>query len=155
MPPCSPALALLLLQEPDPADQPAAKRRRRNSRTAAKAATLVAAAQLPGELLASVLQHVEQPQRLGACSFVSRAWRDAAAAATTSLAAVVRGPGSMQCLSSWLARHSLQPCGLSLAGVSTVARQRVALPCSSCSWSSCRLLGAAAAAAAVWRRVQR
>ncbi|WIA34986.1 hypothetical protein OEZ86_013266 [Tetradesmus obliquus] len=111
-------------------DQPVAKRRRRGKQSSAAHAA-PPAARLPCDLLAAVLQRLEQPQRLGPCSLVSRAWRDAAAAATSSLAAVVRGPATMRSLSSWLARHSsVQPALLSLAGLSTEPRRQISLPCS-------------------------
>uniref|UniRef100_A0A383VHK8 F-box domain-containing protein n=1 Tax=Tetradesmus obliquus TaxID=3088 RepID=A0A383VHK8_TETOB len=110
--------------------QPVAKRRRRGKQSTATHAA-PPAARLPCDLLAAVLQRLEQHQRLGPCSLVSRAWRDAAAAATSSLAAVVRGPATMRSLSSWLARHSsVQPALLSLAGLSTAPRQQISLPCS-------------------------
>lgn len=113
----------VLLQETVLADQPDAKRRRGSKHT------VTPLAQLPGELLVCVLRHVEQQQRLRVCSLVSHAWRDAAAAATASLVATLRGPRYMLCLNYWLANNSVQPCAVSLSGLYTMARQRICLRC--------------------------
>jgi hypothetical protein len=118
----------LALQETADPEQPVAKRRKRSKHTIGQLESIVPAAQLPGELLVAVLQHVGQQQRIRVCSLVCRAWRDAAAAATTSLIAKVSGPHSMPCLSSWLVSNNVQPAAVSLSGVSTLPRQSLCLP---------------------------
>jgi hypothetical protein len=71
--------------------------------------------QLPYDLLVYVLSCVERQQRLGSCSLVCRAWRDAAAAATTHVSITMPQAGSApsqtaQCCSFnlWLSKHGRQ-----------------------------------------------
>jgi hypothetical protein len=53
-----------------------------------------AADQLPGALLARILQHVPLQQRLASCALVCKSWKPAAAAATDKLSLTVQQPGS-------------------------------------------------------------
>jgi hypothetical protein len=66
--------------------------------------------QLPEELVAHVLRHVELQQRLGSCSLDCKAWRAAARAATSEVQLVLHGKahrmGKLQSLGQWLSQHA-------------------------------------------------
>jgi hypothetical protein len=64
--------------------------------------------QLPEHVVAQVLRHVDLQQRLAFCSLVCRAWRAAAAAATSGVAVNTNKDGSqlkLQRLEQWLITH--------------------------------------------------
>ena len=60
---------------------------------------------LSEQLLVRVLQHVQPAQRLGSCALVCRAWRAAAAMATTEIDKAYVTQATCDSLSAWLQSH--------------------------------------------------
>lgn len=69
----------------------------------------------PREVLAQVLQHVPQQQRLTSCALVSCSWRTAVVAATTSIDVSYSDDTSTPAISSWLFKHGSNLHSLSVA----------------------------------------
>jgi hypothetical protein len=66
-------------------------------------------------LLAEVLQHVPQQQRLSQCALVNTSWAPAAAQATVHVAGMVK-PAAVEGLQSWLSAHAGQVLSIKLRG---------------------------------------
>jgi hypothetical protein len=69
---------------------------------------------LPVRLVAGILQHVPQQQRLGQCAMVCSAWALAAARATVHVVCEELQPDAVPALQSWLSKHAAQLLGLEL-----------------------------------------
>lgn len=83
---------------------------------------------LPPEVVVLVLRHVQVKQRLTVCALVSKSWRSAAAAATTSIDTALAGPQATQLLLRYLDQHGFNLESLSLHSAHLQSLTR--LPCS-------------------------
>lgn len=84
---------------------------------------------LPMALLARILQHVPQEERLASCALVSKAWAAAAAAATVSIHVEGLNSSKTASLQSWVELHARQLQSLRLQRRYWQSRSPLQLPC--------------------------
>lgn len=82
---------------------------------------------LPTALIAQMLSHVPQQQRLQVCALVHTTWAAAAAAATTDMTATINSDEQQASVDAWTRQHSSQLVSLSVSSpVRTLADSRCA-----------------------------